>query len=80
MRLKNKIAIIIGAGQTTGQKTGNGRSIAITFAREGAKVFLADINLNSANETKEIIEFEGGISESIKADVTKENDCKMIAK
>ena len=43
--LKNKIAIVTGAG------SGIGKSIAITLASNGAKVILNDINLISVNET-----------------------------
>ena len=37
MRLKNKIAIVVGAGQTPGDTIGNGRATAILFAREGQR-------------------------------------------
>ena len=42
MRLKDKIAIIVGAGQSPGEGVGNGRATALLFAREGAKVLCAD--------------------------------------
>jgi NAD(P)-dependent dehydrogenase (short-subunit alcohol dehydrogenase family) len=38
MRLKDRVAIIVGAGQSPGEGIGNGRATALTFAREGAKV------------------------------------------
>ena len=38
MRLKDRIAIVVGAGQSPGEGIGNGRATALTFAREGAKV------------------------------------------
>ena len=38
MRLKDNVAIIVGAGQTPGESIGNGRATALLFAREGAKV------------------------------------------
>jgi len=44
MRLENKIAVITGAG------SGFGKGIAIRFAAEGAKVVIADINLESAEK------------------------------
>ncbi len=47
-RLKEKVAIVVGAGQQTGDTIGNGRAISILFAREGAKVMLVDRNLDSA--------------------------------
>ena len=58
-RLKDKVAIIVGAGQQTGDTIGNGRAISILFAREGAKVMLVDKNIDSANETKSMIDKEG---------------------
>ena len=39
-RLKDKVAIVVGAGQTPGETIGNGRATAIVYAREGAKVLL----------------------------------------
>jgi NAD(P)-dependent dehydrogenase (short-subunit alcohol dehydrogenase family) len=51
MRLKDKIAIVVGAGQTPGDTIGNGRATAILFAREGARVALVDLSRESALET-----------------------------
>ena len=48
MRLKDKVAIVVGAGQSPGEGIGNGRATALTFAREGAKVLCVDYNLGSA--------------------------------
>ena len=42
MRLKDKVAIVVGAGQSPGEGVGNGRATALTFAREGAKVLCVD--------------------------------------
>lgn len=55
---------------------GNGRAAAILLARHGAKVALVDFNVDWANETKRMIDDEGGISEVIQADVTDEESCK----
>ena len=55
MRLKDKIAIVVGAGQSPGEGIGNGRATALTFAREGAKVLCVDHNLASAEETAGMI-------------------------
>ena len=41
-RLKDKVAIVVGAGQTPGDTIGNGRATAIRFAEEGARLILAD--------------------------------------
>jgi NAD(P)-dependent dehydrogenase (short-subunit alcohol dehydrogenase family) len=39
MRLRDKVAIVVGAGQTPGDTIGNGRATAILFAREGGRCF-----------------------------------------
>ncbi|MCH8078038.1 MAG: 3-oxoacyl-ACP reductase, partial [SAR324 cluster bacterium] len=59
-RLKNKVAIVVGAGQSPGETIGNGRATAILFAREGARVLLVDNRLDSARDTQALIESEGG--------------------
>lgn len=75
MRLEGKTAIVVGAGQTPGETIGNGRATALLFAREGAKVLLVDRDLDSALETKAMIDAEGGTSSALQADVTREDDC-----
>lgn len=80
MRLEGKTAIVVGAGQTPGETIGNGRATAILFAREGANVLLVDRNLQSANETKSMIEDEGGAAAAFEADVTREPDCEALVK
>ena len=60
MRLKDKVAIVVGAGQSPGEGIGNGRATALTFAREGAKVLCVDHNLGSAEETVDMINEEPG--------------------
>ena len=79
-RLKDKIAIIVGAGQQPGDTIGNGRATSILFAREGAKVMCVDKNIESAQETKSIIDKEGGESFAFKADIVKRNDCHQMVK
>ncbi len=79
MRLADKVAVVVGAGQTPGETMGNGRAAAILFAREGAKVLLVDRDLESALETEAMIRKEGGESSSLKADIVKEHDCQTIA-
>ncbi len=77
-RLKDKIAIVVGAGQQPGDTIGNGRATSILFAREGAKVMLVDRNLESAQETKSMIDKEGGESFAFKADIVRENECRQM--
>jgi NAD(P)-dependent dehydrogenase (short-subunit alcohol dehydrogenase family) len=74
-RLKNKVAIVTGAG-SVGPGWGNGKATAVLFAREGAKVFAVDINLAAAEETKAIINQEGGDCTVHKADVSKSDEVK----
>jgi NAD(P)-dependent dehydrogenase (short-subunit alcohol dehydrogenase family) len=78
-RLKDKTAILIGAGQTAGDRIGNGRAMAVLFAREGAKVMLVDRSLDSALETKSMIDKEGGESFAFQADITVEKNCRLVA-
>jgi len=80
MRLKDKVAIVVGAGQTPGDTIGNGRATAILFAREGARVVLVDHNLESALETQALIERDGGVCVSVRADVTSEEDCAAFVR
>jgi len=78
-RLKGKTAIVVGAGQTPGDTTGNGRATAVLFAREGAQVMLVDRRVESAIETQAIIEQEGGTGVAFEADITKTDSCQRIA-
>jgi NAD(P)-dependent dehydrogenase (short-subunit alcohol dehydrogenase family) len=78
MRLKDKVAIVVGAGQSPGEGIGNGRATALVFAREGAKVLCVDNRLESAQETVDIIAKSQGTALAFKADVTKEADIKKM--
>ena len=78
MRLQDRIAIVVGAGQSPGEGIGNGRATALTFGREGAKVLCVDHNLASAQETADMITSKGGTAVAFKADVTKDADIKAM--
>jgi NAD(P)-dependent dehydrogenase (short-subunit alcohol dehydrogenase family) len=78
MRLKDKVAIVVGAGQSPGEGMGNGRATALTFAREGAKVLVVDHNLKSAEETVEMIGANQGTAAPFKADVTRQADIQAM--
>src|SRR5262245_33783296 len=69
MRLKDKIAIVVGAGQSPG---GNGRATVLRFAQEGAKVLAADNNLPSVEETVAMARQSGGECLAFEADVANE--------
>ena len=76
-RLNGKIALVVGAG-SIGPGWGNGKATAVAFAREGAKIFCADINLAAAEESARIIRSEGGEAVAHRADVSKAADVKAM--
>ncbi len=63
MRLKNRTAVMTGAG------SGIGRACALEFAKEGANVMAVDINIDGARETVRMIEEEKGTAVAWKTDV-----------
>ena len=70
--LKDKVAVVSGAG------SGIGRAIALTYAKEGAKVVVADINEEHANETVNMIQENGGEAFAVKADSSKAEENKRL--
>lgn len=72
--LKNKIAVITGAGR------GIGKATAILFSKEGAKLILGDIDKDPLDETISKIKSNGGIATGIICDVTKKEDCEKLMK
>jgi NAD(P)-dependent dehydrogenase (short-subunit alcohol dehydrogenase family) len=78
VRLKDKAAVVVGAGQTPGSTIGNGRAIALLFAREGAEVLCVDRDLARAEETAEMIAREGGRAAAFDADIVKAGHAARI--
>src|SRR5262245_60358028 len=78
-RMRGKVAIVVGGGQTPGDTIGNGRATAIVFAREGATVLVVDRDGESAADTVRTIEAEGGAASAFAADVTRAADCQAMA-
>ncbi|WP_235295655.1 SDR family NAD(P)-dependent oxidoreductase [Portibacter marinus] len=68
--LKGKVALVTGGG------SGIGRAVAVTYAKEGAKVLVTDIDVEGGEETVKIIEKNDGIASFFKADVSKPEECK----
>jgi len=73
MRLKDKAAIVTGAG------SGIGRATAELLAEEGARVVVADIDAKGGEETVRTIRGKSGAAHFVEADVSKEADAKQIA-
>ncbi|HIG52904.1 MAG TPA: SDR family oxidoreductase [Candidatus Latescibacteria bacterium] len=63
-RVENKIALVTGGG------SGLGRATVQALAREGAKVLVADLNLESAHETVTMVAETGGEASAFAMDVT----------
>jgi NAD(P)-dependent dehydrogenase (short-subunit alcohol dehydrogenase family) len=74
MRLKEKVALITGAG------SGIGREMALLFSQEGANVVVADINSEDGNRVAQEVADAGGNARFVKADVSHAQDVEnMVA-
>lgn len=71
---EGKVALVTGAG------SGFGRATSLLFARDGAKVVCADINLQTAEQTAHLIEDTGGDAIAIKTDVSKAAEVEAMVK
>jgi 3-oxoacyl-[acyl-carrier protein] reductase len=74
MRLKGKVALITGAGSGIGQAT------AEKFAREGARLALADLNFEKVARVAEEIAAAGTDTMALRADVARLNDMTIAVK
>jgi 3-oxoacyl-[acyl-carrier protein] reductase len=72
MKLANKVALITGAG------SGMGKSAALIFAEEGARIAAVDINEGQVKETADQITKKGGKAFAIRADVSKAEDVRRM--
>ena len=77
-RLADKKAIVVGAGQTPGETIGNGRAMAMLFARQGADVLCVDRNPSRAQETVDMITAEGGRAWAFGADIVSPEESAAI--
>jgi NAD(P)-dependent dehydrogenase (short-subunit alcohol dehydrogenase family) len=72
MKLKDKVAIVTGAGQ------GIGRGIALVFAREGAKVVIGELREHRAARTADEIRAEGGTALGLAVDVSRRDQIDAL--
>jgi NAD(P)-dependent dehydrogenase (short-subunit alcohol dehydrogenase family) len=70
--LENKSGLVTGSGQ------GIGRAIALSYAREGARVVVSDINEETGQETVQLITEAGGIAIYVHCDVSREESVKAL--
>ena len=78
-RLAGKTAVVVGAGQQPGETIGNGKAIALTFAREGAEVLCVDRDRARAEATVVEIAAAGGTAFALAADIVSEADAIITA-
>lgn len=76
MRLAGKVAIVTGASS----ENGIGRAIAVVFAREGAKVALADIEETGGKQAVESIRRDGGEAIFCRTDISRSNEVERLVK
>lgn len=72
MKLQNKVAVVTGAG------SGMGKAIATLYAKEGAKVIAADIDLETVSAVVDNIVTDGGSATAITANVAKEEEVQNM--
>jgi NAD(P)-dependent dehydrogenase (short-subunit alcohol dehydrogenase family) len=77
-RMEGRKALVVGAGQPPHERLGNGRAMAMAFAREGAEVCCVDREKERAEETVALIEAAGGTAYALFADVSVEDDCTRL--
>lgn len=77
-RVKDKVAVVFGGGQTPGETIGNGRATCLLLADEGATVIVVDRDLASAEDTAVMARERGGNAEALAADITSEDQVKRV--
>jgi NAD(P)-dependent dehydrogenase (short-subunit alcohol dehydrogenase family) len=77
-RVEGKVAVVTGAGSTPGPGIGTGKASAVVLAREGASVVCVDVFPERAEETKAMIDADGGQAVVFGADCTKDDECAAM--
>ncbi|KAL4725889.1 hypothetical protein ACLX1H_006563 [Fusarium chlamydosporum] len=78
LNLKNKVALVIGLGQTGTEGWGIGAASAVTLARQGATIFGGNRTTASTTKTKETIESEGGTCDILATNATDSASVKAL--
>lgn len=83
-RMQGRRILVVGAGQRRtvdeSPPVGNGRAMSVLFAREGAAVACADLDLNSAEETAAWARREGGQTHALQADVRQPDEIERLVR
>ena len=77
-RVEGKVAIVTGGGTRAGTEVGTGRATALTLAREGAKVLVADLDMANADRTVNDIREAGGEASACEVDVASSEYCAAM--
>ena len=78
-RIENKVCLLLGGGSSSPEGgPSNGQAVALTFAREGAKVAVVDMHLEAAQETARQIAAKGGEALALRADVSRHADVQAV--
>lgn len=78
-RLANKTCLLMGGGSSSADGgLGNGQATALTFAREGARVAVVDLNLDAAEATAAMIRAAGGDAFALQADASRHADVRRV--
>lgn len=76
-RLRNKVCLLMGGGASSPEGgPSNGQAVALTFAREGARVAVVDQHLRAAEDTVRQIRAAGGEALALQADVSRHDDVR----
>lgn len=72
--MTDKVALVTGAA------AGIGRAVALTLAREGARVMVSDLDEEGGQESVRLIEKAGGEAAFVRTDVSKPEDCEAMVR
>jgi len=78
-RLAHKTCLLMGGGSSAAEGgLSNGQAVALTFAREGARVAVVDVSLDAAEATVDMIRAAGGEAIALQADVSRHDEVRAL--